>query len=157
MTAEIIIILICVLIVLPLSLNNKAKKNRLLEMERKVELSGIVALWDTTTIDIPDASIIRNEMCKELYFTSGVGNRPCIETIKKITGVNNAVEYNFKTNIQTSIQLNLLFALAEITQNHKSNCELHIFTKCPQLKKRLIYQANANKITKLYFYGVNEH
>ncbi len=157
MTTADLIIIICALIVLFFLSLNKIKKNKLAETQTKAELSGIVALWDTTTIDIPDASIIRDKMCKELYFTSGIHNRPCIETIKTITGVHNAVEYNFKTNIQTSIQLNLLFALAEIEQNHKNNCELHIFTKCPQLRERLIYQANANKITKLYFYGVEEH
>lgn len=156
MIGDIIVIFISALVTLILIIKNKNKKTQLSKLHRKVELSGIVALWDTTTIDMPDASIIRNEMCKEIYFTSGISDRPCIEAIKKITGVSDATEFNFKTNIQTSIQLNLLFAIIEIEQKHKENCELHIFTKCPQLRERFIYQANANNINKLFFYGVDE-
>ncbi|MDP2565845.1 hypothetical protein [Pseudoalteromonas marina] len=156
MAADLITTLIVTTIAFLFFIYNKYKKKQLDKIKRKIKLSGIVALWDTTTIDIPDPAIIRNEMCRELYFASGINDRPCIDTVKRITGVENTKEYNFSTNIKTSIKLNLLFAIATIEQQHKDNCELHIFTKCPQLKQRIIYQANANNIKKLFFYGVDE-
>lgn len=132
--------------------NTKAYSKK---MKEKIKLSGIIAIWDTTTLDHPDPSIIRREMCRELYFTSGDNDRPNITAVKNSTGITEVIEFNFKTSIQTSIQLNLLFSITPIVQKHKNNCELHIFTKCPQLKKRFTLQANAHNINKIFFYGVD--
>jgi len=110
-----------------------------------------IAIWDRTTVDVPNISHLQEYEFEALYFCTTTGELPDLSLIRQSSKVKKINHWEYRTDNKTHLKIYLLFSLYHIVQNHSENVTLHIFTKDEELISRFKIHANGYLLKKLIF------
>jgi hypothetical protein len=110
-----------------------------------------IAIWDRTTVDIPDTQYLLENNFEALYFCTATGEQPDLSLILSSSKAKKVNHWEYKTNNPTHLKIYLLFSLYHITQTYEQDVTLHIFTNDDELKNRFKIHANGYLLNNLIF------